>query len=98
MLPNSEINHTIGLERNDEIKQIRHALSEKRSKKPYNKDEDIKRRKRQKENYAKKQAKKGLTVRKYKKFDRENTFVRPKSTYNTFTRRKSVSICRLNFN
>ncbi len=68
-MPNNNLNNIIVLERSEEAKQIWNVLSKKKQKKLYNRDEDIKRRKRQKENYAKKQAKKGLTVRRYKKID-----------------------------
>ncbi len=87
-LPNNDLNNTLALEKNEEAKQIWDVLSKKQPKKPYNRDEDIKRRKRQKENYAKKQAEKGLIVRPYKKFNEEYAIVH----------RKSISICRLNFN
>ena len=86
-MPNNDLNNTIALEKSEEAKQIWNVLSEKKQKKLYNRDEDIKRRKRQKENYAKKQAEKGLTVRPYKKIDGENAIVH----------RESLSICRLNF-
>ena len=54
--------------------QHRLALSKPKKSKFYNRDEDIKRRKRQKENYAKKQAEKGLTVKPYKEHDMQKSF------------------------
>ena len=77
--------------RDEDIKRKKRQkknYAKKQEKKSYNRDEDIKRRKRQKENYAKKQLEKGLTVRRYKKSDEEYAI----------KHRKSISICRLNFN
>ena len=67
--------------------QRRLALSKPKKTKFYNRDEDIKRRKRQKENYAKKQAEKGLTVKNYKEHDMQKSF----------TDDNSFPIFRLNF-
>ena len=68
--------------------QRRLALSKPKTSKFYNRDEDIKRKKRQKENYAKKQAEKGLIVKNYEDHD----------TQKIFTDDNSFPIFRLKFN
>ena len=68
--------------------QRRLALSKPKKTKFYDRDEDIKRRKRQKENYAKKQAEKGLTVKNYKEHDMQKSL----------TDDSSFPIFRLKFN
>jgi len=65
-LPNNKINQ--------ERIQRRLALSKPKKTKFYNRDEDIKRKKRQKENYAKKQAEKGIIVKKYEDHDMQKSF------------------------